>query len=432
MKQINIWVVWAWIVGSDVIRILDEQKENFASKTWIILNLKSVYTRSPESEKSKDIYEKNPDLFKWQVNELYDDPDIDLIVETIWGLTLSKEIIEKSLNNNKSVVTANKDLIATNWEELSSLAVNNNQALKYEAAVAWWIPIINAIENWIVWDEIKEIRWIMNGTCNYMLTELEKWWSYEDMLKKAQELGYAESDPTNDVEGIDTAYKLAILMSVWFWKNTKIDEFDIKWISKLTEIDFKYAKLLSKKIKLLWVISKTRNKIWAFVSPVLLDKDSKMAKTDWVLNAIEVIWENATTFYAWPWAGWKATASAIISDIVNVAKFIEDWEYKWVINNSIESNLELLDEGDIESKYYCRFYIWDEAGVLAKITKVFADNNINIDQVIQHNHSEEEKNNLAFVITLEKSKDSDVKRAIDKIDKFDFIKQETFILKNLD
>lgn len=432
MKQINIWVVWAWVVGSDVIRIIDKSKDDFAKKTGIILNIKSVYTRNPSSDKSKDLYEKNNDLFKWQVNELYNDPDIDLIVETIGGLTLANDIIKSSLNNWKSVVTANKDLIASNWEELLKLASDNWLAIKYEAAVAWWIPIVNAVQNWVIWDEIKEIRWIMNGTCNYMLTELENGWSYESMLKNAQELWYAESDPTNDVEWIDTAYKLAILMSIWFWKNISLDDINVTWISNLTEVEFKYAKLLDKKIKLLWVISKTRQNIWAFVSPVLLDKDSKMAKTDWVLNAIEIVWENAETFYSWPWAWWKATASAIVSDILNLSKFIDNWKYNWESNTLYESDLELVDKDDVESKFYCRFYIWDWKGILSKITGIFADNDINIDQVIQHNHTEEEKQNLPFVITLENSKKSKVINAIKEIDEFDFINQETFVMRILD
>jgi len=252
------------------------------------------------------------------------------------------------------------------------------------------------------------------------------------MLKEAQDLGFAESDPKNDVEWIDTAYKLAILMSIWFWKSISLDNINIDWINKLTEVEFKYAKLLDKKIKLLWVISNVRNKIWAYVSPVLLNKDSKMAKTDWVLNAIEIIWENATTFYSWPWAWWKATASAVVSDIINIARFIENWQYKWDSRFLHESDKELINKNDIESKFYCRFYIWDEKWILSKITWIFANYDINIDQVIQHNHTEEEKNNLPFVITLEKSKTSKVMEAINEIDKFDFIKQKTFVMRSLD
>lgn len=432
MKKVNIWVVWAGVVGSEVIRIIESSKDEIANKVWIYLNVTSAYTRNPKWDKSIDLYENNSELFKWSVNEIYEDNDIQLIVETLGWLNLAKEVIVNSLNNWKSVVTANKDLIATDGQELLNLADENWVALKYEASVAWWIPIINALQNWVIWDEITEIRWIMNWTCNYMLTELEKWWSYESMLKKAQELWYAESNPTNDVEWFDTAYKLAILLSVWFWKYISLDDININWISKLTEVEFKYAKLLEKKIKLLGVISSTRNKIWAYVSPVLLDNNSKIAKTDWVFNAIELVWKNASTFYSWPWAWWKATASAIISDIINISKLTQNWKYLFPNNSQSFSNYELIDKQDIESKFYCRFYIKDQKWILSKITWVFAKYDINIDQVLQHSHTHDEKNDLPFVITLEDTKQSNLDNAIKEIDNFDFINQPTFTMKILD
>lgn len=432
MKKINIWVAWVWTVGSEVIKSLQSNQEIIQNKVWAVLNVVWAYTRNPNGEKSREIYQPNTELFRWSIEELYNDPDIDILVETLWWLTLSKDFIEKALQNWKSVVTANKDLIATDWQRLLQIANQNWVSLKYEASVAWWIPIINAIQNGIAWDDIQEIRWIMNWTCNYMLTDLVKWWEYTQVLKKAQELWYAESDPKNDVEWIDTAYKLAILMSVWFGKNISLDQIQIDGINKLTSIEFKYAQMLEKKIKLLWVISKTRSKISAFVSPVLLDKDSKMAKTDWVLNAIEIIGQNATTFYSGPWAWGKATASAVVSDIVNISRFMQDGKYVWPSNMVAISNLELVEKQDVESKFYCRFHIKDGRWILSTITWVFAKYDINIDQVLQHNHTVEEKVNLPFVITLEKTTLANVKKAISEIDSYDFITEETFVMKILD
>jgi len=442
-KQVNIGVVWAGVVGSDVVRVIDASREELAKKTWVLLGVTSVFTRTPTKESLEDIYSENPDRFVWSIADLYNDPDISIIVETMWGIEDANTVISNALSANKSVVTANKDLIATHGADLISQANESQLALRYEAAVAGWIPVVNAIEKWVVWDTIKEIRGIMNGTCNYMLTELENGWSYEDMLKKAQELWYAESDPTNDVEGIDTAYKLAILISLGFWKDANVEDFDVRGISGLTETEFMYAKLLWKKIKLLGVASQTRQKISAYVSPVMLDKNDSIAKTDGVLNAVHIVWENATTFYNGPGAGWQATASAIVSDVMNVARFINNGAYVWPKNYVYNSWSELVEADEIESRFYCRFYIDDrptenadevsaKPWIVKQISGILEKYSLNIEEVRQHEHSSEEKADLPFVITLEKWKRSDVEKAMKEIDALSCITRPSFIMPNLD
>ncbi len=306
LNKINIWIIWLWNVWSEVFRILQNNRERYEKIIWKSLNISWVHTRNPQWDKSKDIYENSPEKFKNSQEEIINNSDI--VVETIWWIEKAKELIEYSINNWKSVVTANKDLIANYGNELIKFAYDNNVFLNFEASVAWGIPIINALQNWLAGENITSIKWIINWTCNYILTELQNnpKLSYKDVLKEAQDKWYAEKDPTNDVEWIDAAYKLAILSKIWFWKLLKIDEVSKTWISQLDGIDFIYLDILKSKIKLLWVLEKTKtNTLKAIVAPFLIKKDSQLAKIDWVLNAIEVNGENTTNFFTWPWAWWK-------------------------------------------------------------------------------------------------------------------------------
>lgn len=435
-KQLNIWIIGAWVVGSEVVRLVNANQQAYSKKLWKVLSIKWVYTRNPQWEKSKDIYESNPEIFVDSPDQLIKDPSIDIIVETVWWVWFSKAIIINSMWNWKSVVTANKDLISTHWEDLMKVSNDMNVWFWFEASVAWWIPIINALSTGLVWDNIRWLKWIINWTCNYILTKLKQnpTLSYKEVLVEAQKLGYAESDPTNDVEWIDSFYKLSILSWIWFWKLLKKEETNISWISSIDWIDFKYADILDRTIKLLGVVNLSKENILeAFVWPVLIKNSHPLASINWVTNALDVIWENANNTFSGPWAGGKATASSILSDIINIwSKIDEKWRFLWNNTNLSNQDVLLWEIEKSKFKFYCRFVIQDQTWVLSKTCSILEKYWISVDQVLQHSHTQDEKKNLPYVMTLETVDEGMLRKAIREIDSLSFIKSPTFVMRILD
>ena len=308
----NIWIIWCGTVWAAVAKNLIKYHKN--------VNIKGIYTLYPNSSKSAKLYVTYPELFKKSFAEILDDSGVDVIVETMGWIDIAKDIIIRSLQAEKSVVTANKDLMATHGTELFQIAKVNNVELKYEAAVCGAIPIINAIEHWLAGDRIKSIKWILNGTSNYILSKLTEnpELEYKEVLEEAMKLWYAESDPTNDVEWLDAAYKVILLAKVAFWADIKLEDMQIKWISHLKQVHISQAKRMGMKIKLLGVIEKKWDRIKAFVRPEFVAIDSPLGMTNGVINAVEVVGENSTTFFSGPGAGGDATAVAVVSDILGL------------------------------------------------------------------------------------------------------------------
>ena len=308
----NIWIVWCGVVWSAVAKNILKYHKN--------INIKGIYTLYPQSSKSIKLYESYPELFKSSFAEILDDSGIDIIVETMWGIDIAKDIIIRSLQRWKSVVSANKDLIASHGTELFQIAKVNNVELKIEASVCGAIPIINAIEYGLAGDKIISIKWILNGTSNYILSKLtdNPELEYKEVLEEAIKLWYAENDPTNDIEWIDSAYKVIILWKIAFWVDISIEKMQVKWISHLTQIHIEQARKMWMKIKLLWVIENKNWKNKAFVRPEFVSIDSSLGRTDGVINAVEIIGENTTNFFSGPGAGGDATAVAIVSDILGL------------------------------------------------------------------------------------------------------------------
>ena len=310
--MIDIGIIGLWVVWSSVAKNILKYHKNK-------INIKSIYTLYPTASVSAYIYETNKHLFVNDLEEVLNDQQIDLIVETVWWTTIAKDIVQKAIENRKNVVTANKNLIAIYGQQLIEKAKQYNVSIKFGASVGWWIPIINVLESWIVADKIVSIRWILNWTCNYILTNMmENNIDFKTALYKAKQLWYAESDPTNDIEWIDTAYKIIILSQIAFWVNLSLKNLQIKGISHINITHIQQAKKLWKKIKLIWVIENKNWKITAYIRPEFINKSDNLYHVDWVLNGIEVIGENQTTFYSWPGAGGDATSIAVISDIMKI------------------------------------------------------------------------------------------------------------------
>ncbi|BAK72038.1 MAG: homoserine dehydrogenase [Arcobacter sp.] len=316
------------------------------------------------------------------VDEILEDDSIDIVVELMGGIEKPYEIVKKALLKGKAVVTANKALLAYHRYELQELA--GDIPFEFEAAVAGGIPIINALRDGLSANHIKSIQGIMNGTCNYMLTRMiNDGVSYNEILKEAQELGYAEADPTFDVGGFDAAHKLLILGSIAYGIDVKPEDILIEGIENISNADIEFAKEFEYSIKLLGIAKKVGNEIELRVHPVLISEDKMIAKVDGVMNGISVVGDKVgeTMFYG-AGAGGDATASAVVANIIDIARKGKGSPMLGFENQPGEQ-ISLMPKENIRTKYYLRLEVSDKSGTLAKVATILGDNSISIEAMMQ-------------------------------------------------
>lgn len=312
----------------------------------------------------------------WQ--KIIDDPEIDIVIELIGGEQPSLSIIKAALQKGKSVVTANKLLMAKYGEELLDIANNNEADLLYEAAVGGAIPIIRALKTSLVPNNIKGIYGIVNGTTNYILTKMQQSGvDYGAVLKEAQELGYAEADPSSDVDGYDSQYKLAILSAIAFQTKVNIDDILVEGITNISATDLDYCRQMNSSIKLVAIAQVENDQIELRIHPVILDNNHPLAAVNGVFNAVYVVGDAVGEMMLYgQGAGSLPTASAVLSDVIDIVK-------KTPYSRGEINNLQIKDKDRIVSEYYIRVRVQDKPGVLAAITKVLADHNISVASAIQ-------------------------------------------------
>ena len=316
------------------------------------------------------------------IDDVLNDDSIDVVVELMGGIDKPNEIVRKALLKGKAVVTANKALLAYHRYELQELA--GDIPFEFEAAVAGGIPIINALRDGLSANHIKSIQGIMNGTCNYMLTRMiNDGVSYDAILKEAQELGYAESDPTFDVGGFDASHKLLILASIAYGIDAKPEDILIEGIQNISNADIEFAKEFEYSIKLLGIAKKVGNEVELRVHPVLIPQDKMIAKVDGVMNGISVVGDKVgeTMFYG-AGAGGDATASAVIANIIDIARRGKGSPMLGFENQPGEK-ITLMSKDNIQTKYYLRLEVADKSGTLAKIATILGDNSISIEAMLQ-------------------------------------------------
>lgn len=353
-------------------------------------------------------------------------PDVDIVVELIGGTSLAKELLTQAIKNGKHVVTANKALIAEFGNELFALANENNVIVTYEAAVAGGIPIIKAVREGLAANKIDWLAGIINGTGNYILTEMEKPGAdFAKVLKTAQELGYAEADPTFDVEGIDAAHKLTILASDAFGIELQFNKTYTEGISKIEAQDIQFAKLMGYKIKHLGIANRTENGFSLRVHPALVSKDVLIANVDGVMNAVMVKGDHVgPTMYYGPGAGAGPTASAVVADIIDViraqSQAVEDRVpgLGFKADQLTQAPVEPIEE--ITSGYYLRAFVNDQAGALAQISAKLAEYQISVEQLHQE-PSEENPDDATLVIIVDKVKESVLNQAIQELIELDVV-----------
>ncbi len=410
----SIAVLGAGNIGSAVLTRLQELDDNVLK-----LDLKKVLVSDTSKDRgvSKDLLTDNFD-------DILNDDSIDLVIEVLGGVDPGKEYIKSLLEKGKAVITANKDIIADCGQELITLAEENNTCLYFEAAVAAGIPVLKPLIESLRGEELTKVLGIINGTSNYILTSMEEGSTYEDALSTAQELGYAEPNPTNDVEGIDAKYKAMILSLLCFGVSPNDDAVFTEGISNITKEDFDWADRLDKTIKLVAQIDSNENGFNARVHPVLIDKKHPLAAIRGALNAVVAEGENIDQLvFSGPGAGANPTASAVMGDVLSACHQLNSDQSNWYPLREYKGENKNFE--DVESSMFIRLSVKDEPGVLAKIAGTFGENNVSIESVIQEGRGDKAE----LVLVTHEAPEKDLNNSINQISSLDAVTTVTSLLR---
>lgn len=425
IKKIGIGIVGLGTVGSGLIEIIQKNNNIYKSKYNLDFSINGISAKN--RKKKRNINIKN---YKW-----FNDPikmtelsDIDIIVELVGGSDgLALKIAEKSLINGKYFVTANKALIAKHGIKILDLSIKYNSKFSFEAAVGGGIPIIRLMQNSMIVGKIKSVYGILNGTCNYILTKMrENNLQFNYALKKAQQLGFAEANPEDDINGVDTAYKLAILSNLAFGISTKVSEIFTEGISKIEEIDIKMAEKLGYKIVLLGISNLKNNKVMQRVHPSLVSNNSMISKVNNELNTIIVDDEIADKIMVvGKGAGKKPTSASVMADILNIN---DENKKKFFISKSKKANnLSSQDISKRVGKFYIRMGVDDKPGVLADITLFFKKQKISIKSMFQLD--DKVKNIVPLIFVTHKVTEKKISLVLKKMDVLKKIKTKIVLLR---
>ncbi|MBZ2154039.1 homoserine dehydrogenase [Streptococcus australis] len=370
-------------VASGVPFLLKENHEKISQAAQSEIEVAKVLVKD-EEEKACLLAAGNDFNFVTNVDEIIEDKDIAIVVELMGRIEPAKTFITRALQAGKHVVTANKDLLAVHGAELIAIAKEHGVALYYEAAVAGGIPILRTLVNSLAADKVTRVLGVVNGTSNFMMTKMvEEGWSYEDALAKAQELGYAESDPTNDVDGIDAAYKMVILSQFAFGMNVQFDQVGHKGIRNITPEDVAVAQSLGYVIKLVGSIEETPSGLSAEVTPTFLPKAHPLAGVNGVMNAVyvESIGIGESMYYG-PGAGQKPTATSVVADIIRIVRRLNEGTIGKAFNE-YSRPVQLAKPEDVKSDYYFSIQTPDMKGQLLKLAQIFNQEDVSFKQVLQ-------------------------------------------------
>lgn len=419
LNSVKIGICGLGTVGSGTVNVLSRNTKEINARAGCQIVISQIGARRDNPDCDLGDVSVSRDIFAVAEN-----PDIDILVELIGGTTVAKELILKAIANGKHVVTANKALIAEFGNEIFAAAKEKGVTVAFEAAVAGGIPIIKAIREGLSANRIEWLAGIINGTGNFILTEMrDKGRDFADVLKEAQALGYAEADPTFDVEGIDAAHKLVILASLAFGIPLQFDKVFTEGISKIEPQDVIYAQQLGYRIKHLGIARRNNGGIELRVHPTLIPEKRLIANVDGVMNAVLVKGDAVgPTLYYGPGAGAEPTASSVIADIVDLARTLSaDPEHR-VPHMGFQldqlKDIAVLPIGEVETAYYLRINALDVPGVLAKITQVLSDANISVEAVIQK-EPEAGKDRVQLIILTNRAIEKYLDDAVKKIQALD-------------
>ncbi|MBC7192517.1 homoserine dehydrogenase [Marinobacter sp.] len=415
MKDVNVGICGLGTVGGGTFNVLTRNAKLIAGRAGCNIRIVRVASR-----RQRDDIDLGGIPFTSDVFDVVNDDSVDVVIELIGGYDAARELVMSAIRKGKHVVTANKALIAVHGNEIFEAAEKAGVIVAYEAGVAGGIPVIKSVREGMAANRIDWIAGIINGTGNYILTEMRAGREFSEVLKEAQDLGYAEADPTFDVEGVDAAHKLTILAAAGFGVPLQFERAYTEGISRITPYDIAHAELLGYRIKHLGIARRRDEGIELRVHPTLVPRSHLIAQVDGVLNAVLVDGDAVgQTMYYGPGAGDEATASAVIADIVDVARSVaanssQRVPYLGFYPSAME-NLPVLDMEDIQSAYYLRIQALDRPGVLAKISSVLSEHGINIESIMQK-ESELKDGRIPVIILTHTVQERQMNRAIEELE----------------
>ncbi len=394
---INIALLGFGTVASGIPFLLKENGEKITAQAGTEIQIAKVLVRD-DAEKQGLLAQGHQYEFVTDITAILNDDTIDIVIELMGRIEPAKTFITQALQAKKHVVTANKDLLAVHGTDLLKVATDNGVVLYYEAAVAGGIPILRTLANSYTADKITKILGVVNGTSNFMMTKMvDEGWTYDEALAEASRLGYAESDPTNDVDGIDAAYKMVILSQFAFGMTIKFEDVRHEGIRNITPEDVKLAQKLGFVIKLVGEIVERPSGIYAEVVPTFLPKNHQLATVNGVMNAVfvESIGINEAMFYG-PGAGQKPTATSVVADVIELAKGIDKGEVLPAFNTFTRETVYATKE-DLVDKYYFAIETEDKAGQLLHLAELFHAENVSFEQVFQENIGDNHRASIAII-----------------------------------
>ncbi len=408
-------------VGSATAKIIQEQADMLSHRCGKQIEITAVTARDKSKNRKIDL-----SGVKWldRPMDLATDPNIDVVVEMIGGEDgVALELVRASLENGKHVVTANKAMLAHHGAELFALASENDKILAFEAAVAGGIPIIKAVREGLSANHFSAIYGILNGTCNYILTEMwQNGLDFETALQQAQDAGYAEADPSFDIDGVDASHKLALLTALAFTGDPDFDKLETEGLRSITALDIDYATELGYRIKLLGITQNTEHGVIQTVSPCMIPETASLASVEGSLNAVFVDGDQVgTTMYVGAGAGGSETGSAVVADIIDIARG-HRWQHKPYVETTTYAPKEART-----GKFYLRLMVNDVSGVMADVTAILRDHNVSLKSILQYGHSVEES--VPLVLTTHETKECGIRDAIISLRKLDSVLTEPCLLR---
>lgn len=426
-SEINIGLIGFGTIGAGVVEIFNKNQDILSKKCGKPVNLRKVADLDITTDRGVKIDES---ILTADVNDVLENDDIDIVIELVGGYEPAKTFVLKAMKNGKHVVSANKALIAKHWEELINAADENNVRFSFEASVGGGIPVLQPLNECLSANRFEAIYGIMNGTANYILTKMsEEGLKFEDVLKEAQDKGYAEADPTFDIEGHDTAQKLIVLTKLGFGEYIPQEKFHVEGITKITPEDIEFAKNeLNYVIKLLGIAKQTNDGLEIRVHPTFIKNDHLLASVNDVFNAIYLIGDfvGPVMLYG-QGAGRMATASAVVGDCLDIIFN----ETKRISYGPVESQVKSMKNiDDIISKYYISLTAVDEPGVLQTITGTLNKNDISIESITQKTNIDSES--VPIIIVTHETEEKNIQQAIQKINELKEVEEESKLIRILE